>query len=235
MSLGLVANMYQEARALPGWLEMAARCQFDDICVYHTGPQGAYSTDGTIELLEQWGVRIVYGAIDAGFGVVRTQAVRHSTCDWVMILDADERFHPFLPVLVCEDLRVRMEGEPYNQMAWLRGLLNTPDIQSVCTIRRHWHDLTFQRPTQNWHQIPDAQLRIVRNIPEISYSEFPKMHERILDARTGGEPTSFRPNQTHGPFFDHYHCWFKPMEPDQRQHDIRIYDALDQGRPVPAI
>ena len=99
-SIGLVANVYQEANALPGWLETHLPF-FDDVRVLHTGPQGAYSTDGTIELLEKWNIPVHFGAIDEGFGIIRTKAVRSSPCDWVMVLDADERFYPVHCKMIC--------------------------------------------------------------------------------------------------------------------------------------
>src|SRR6185295_7087442 len=101
VSLGVVANVYNEINALPGWLESASQWA-DEIAVYHAGPGGADSTDGTIELLEKWRIPIHRGKIDDGFGVVRTAAIRASKCDYVCILDADERLFPFLPVLTCE-------------------------------------------------------------------------------------------------------------------------------------
>lgn len=191
LSLGLVANVYNEVNALPGWLE-AHLPFFDDVRVYHAGPQGAYSDDGTIELLQKWRVPVVFGSIDAGFGAVRTAAVRSSPCDWVMVLDADERFyathklmsvsgestphsevdtilqsydfHDLKTVLpnwenvsrLGADLRVT-DGVTYNQGIRLRELLS-PELEAVCTVRRHWHDFSFRRPTQNWFTDPDWQI-----------------------------------------------------------------------------
>jgi hypothetical protein len=99
-TIGLVANIYNEANALPGWLETHTPF-FDHIAVYHSGPQGAKSSDGTIEILEKWGIPITWGSIDAGYGVVRNATFRCSPCDWVMLLDADERFYPTLRVMRC--------------------------------------------------------------------------------------------------------------------------------------
>ena len=62
MSLGVVANVYNEAFALPGWLEMACSF-FDDVRIYHSGPGGKCSDDGTVELLERW--HIPYAVLPA--------------------------------------------------------------------------------------------------------------------------------------------------------------------------
>jgi|WetSurMetagenome_2_1015567.scaffolds.fasta_scaffold413938_1 hypothetical protein len=252
-SLGLVANMYQEARALPGWLEMASCGMFDDVCVHHTGPGGAYSTDGTIEMLEAWGarivygeagalsvvpserpVRVVYGSIDAGFGAVRTQTVRNSNCEWVMLLDADERFHELAPVLRCSpDCTVVMDGEPYNQGAWVKAMLGRQDIDAICTMRRHWRDFSWYHPDQSWLEHPDYQLRIVRNVPEVHYTTETRMHEHLTDDRTGQNPRFRKPEPPHGPYFDHYHLAFKALEMEQRRYDIAVYDALHFQQPIP--
>lgn len=58
-SLGVVCNLFEEANALPGWLEMAFSGLFDEVLCYHTGPGGVYSRDGTIEIVEKWGARVM--------------------------------------------------------------------------------------------------------------------------------------------------------------------------------
>lgn len=263
VSLGVVCNVYQEINALPGWLE-AASSFFDDIQVMHAGPGGADSTDGTMELLEKWRIPIHRTSIDQGFGIVRTSAIRASKCEWVMLLDADERFYQFAPVLSCTgestppdqvnqilqeydcrtqeacpsnfenlhklgaNLRVTV-GEIYNQGAWLRDFLQHGALDAVCTIRRHWHDFSWKRPTQNWHTDPDYQVRLMRNVEGIHFDANTRMHEQLI-----GASNRYQPNQVHGPFMDHFHLFYKKMEPNQRRHDIAIYDAVHQGRPVPS-
>lgn len=270
MSLGLVANVYNEINALPGWLETHLPV-FDDVRVYHSGPQGAMSNDGTVELLEKWRVPYAVGSIDDGFGAVRTHAVRSSPCEWVMLLDADERFYPVLPILTCEGestppdevdkilydygdpnyqpydasidftavpsnfenlgrlgakLRVT-RGATFDHATYLRSLL-AADIDAVKVVRRHWHDFSWKRPTQNWHTDADYQTRIIRNNDSIYWDPSSRMHERLCGA------VSVRvPNHTQGPFFDHYHCFFKRMEVAQRKHDVLIYNAINKGEVPP--
>ena len=74
VTIGLVANVYNEANALPGWLECHLP-YFDDVRIFHAGPGGARSDDGTMELLEKWHIPVAFGAIDDGFGAVRTAAM----------------------------------------------------------------------------------------------------------------------------------------------------------------
>jgi len=261
VTLGLVATIYNEINALPAWLEMA-QSFFDHVSVYHAGPKGEDSNDGTIQVLNKWNIPIHRGKIDDGFGICRSAALRSSPCDWVMLLDIDERFHQFAPVVNCEGestppgevsqilqeydhkglacpsnwenvarlgakLKTSM-GEIYNQGAWLRSIIEHGNLDAVCTIRRHWHDFSWKKPTQNWHTDPDYQLRIVRNHPSIYFDSDIRMHEQL-----SGASNMYYPNQTHGPYFDHYHLFFKKLEPDQRQHDIRIYDAIHKHEAPP--
>ena len=265
MSIGIVANIYNEVNALPGWLEMATSFA-DHVAVYHAGPGGKWSDDGTMELLEKWKIPVHRGSIDDGFGIVRTATVRCSPCDWVMLLDADERFYQFAPVVTCagtatpgheaeriiqsydsahrrsvdipsnwenmaqlgKDLTTSI-GEIYPQGAWLRSIIDSEHSwDAVTTIRRHWHDFSWKRPTQNFHEIPDYQTRIMRNRDNICFDPMTKMHESLH-----GAPNRAMPNGTHGPFFDHYHIKFKAMEPEQRGFDLRVYDAIHFGTPMP--
>lgn len=271
VTIGLVANVYNEVNALPGWLETHLPF-FDDVRVLHAGPSGERSNDGTIEILEKWRVPVEFCAIDDGFGVVRTRAIRMSPCDYVMILDADERFYHTHRVLTCTgestphsevdailqmydfrdletmipnwenvarlgaNLRVDV-GETYNQGEWLRDILTefthkepTRRPDAVATIRRHWHDFSFGRPTQNWHTDPDWQLRLVRNDQSIEFDRDQRMHERLR----GHNPERIvYATHANGPFFDHFHFTFKRMEQEQRAHDVAIYDAVHEGRKPP--
>jgi hypothetical protein len=244
-SIGLSMNVFNECNALPGALETASRF-FDDILVVHAGPGGKYSTDGTIEILEKYGVRVIFDSIDDGFGVLRTKVLRQASTDWTLIMDADERFIPVLPEFAISgsgkypetpipDLHVGIQHPAYNHGDLLRYKLSIEckEADALRTIRRHWMDIGMHRPAQNWFDIPDWQLRCLRNKPYIGYDTNVKMHERCLDKRTGRDPEYGTSEPRKGPFFDHFHLHFKAMEPDQRQHDIRIYDALHYGRPIP--
>ncbi len=242
-SLGVVANVYNEIHALPGWLEMACGGYFDDVRILHAGPRGRYSTDGTIELVEKWGVPIIYTAIDAGFGSVRTQALHACKTDFVMILDADERFRPLQRLLHCEGTdRYPEQPEPALRViqndVWVdagaklkQELAEAEDGVAFC--RRHFFDLTNTRPCENWTLIHDWQLRCLRNAPHVGYRPERKMHEQAINLETGGLLRYRELPWPTGVTLDHYHLFFKGMEPSQRAHDIRIYDSLDRGEEVP--
>lgn len=260
-TVGLVANIYNEIHALPGWIETHIGF-FDDVHILHAGPGGAYSNDGTIELLEKWKIPVEFCAIDEGFGVVRSRAIRMSPCDWTMILDADERFYPVHRMMTCTgeatphsevdsilqsydfrdlaskpidwdniarlgaNLRVEF-GDTYDQGACLREAISSDAYDAIVTTRRHWHDFSFRKPTQNWHKDPDYQLRLVRNNGTVCFDSSVKMHERLIGVREVLCAESYRL------YFDHLHFPFKRMEMEQRAHDVMIYDAIHRGEKPP--
>lgn len=258
-TIGLVANVYNEANALPGWLE-AHLPHFDDVRVMHAGPGGEYSNDGTLEILSKWRVPVQFCSIDEGFGAVRAKTLRMCPCDYIMLLDADERFHQVVPILqlvgsatphaehdeilrgysfehgspdwdrigqLGKDLRVSVVGY-HDQGAILRRILSEFKPDAVCTIRRHWHDFGWKRPTQDWCIDCDWQMRLVRNDPSITFDPTVPMHEQLV-----GAGNVHRSDVHYGPFFDHYHFWFKRMEPLQRAHDVKVYDAIHRGERPP--
>lgn len=260
-TIGLVANVYNEVNALPGWLECHLPF-FDDVRVLHAGPGGAYSHDGTLELLSKWRIPVEYCPIDDGYGAVRTRALRMCPCDWVMLLDADERFHATSRVMRCDGTQDTQEKvdfilqkydfhgvnlpnwenvaklgdglrvdyyEVYDQGQVLRAAIGTGQYDAIATIRRHWHDLGRTRPTQDWHQHPDWQMRCVRRDDAIHFSPEVRIHEQLVGAHRVHQA-----DMAHGPFFDHQHFWFKRMEQEQRAHDVAIYDAVHEGRKPPS-
>jgi len=50
----------------------------------------SHSTDGTSEIAEELGAKIVHIDFD-GYGKLRNQAISHCTGDWIFSLDSDER------------------------------------------------------------------------------------------------------------------------------------------------
>ena len=260
LTIGLVANVYNEINALPGWLETHLPF-FDDVRVLHAGPSGEYSTDGTIELLEKWNIPVDSCAIDDGFGVVRTRALRMSPCDYVMLLDADERFFQVLPTIQCSGM-----GTPQSEVDWIlqsydfRGT-NLPNWENIsllgaelkcertgiadqgANLRKMLH---VERPDavatirRHWH---DLSMRR----PTQSWLEHPDLQMRLV---RNDSSISFDPDtrmherlcgaarvttamQSSGPFFDHFHFTFKRMEQKQRGHDLVIYDAIHAGQAPP--
>lgn len=234
-------NVYNDAIALRGLLETASQ-YFDELFVVHSSPSGVYSTDGTIEVCEQFKVKLVFDDIEKGFGVIRSRLIHEHGCEWAMILDADERFTPIMPHLICEgdatwdlgnplvrpDLTVKIAPEVSIQGHTLKEIIKNDTVMAVRTIRRHWMDFTHKNPTQNWSLIQDYQLRTVRNVPEINYVSNIKMHERLLDSRTGQDPLYPISNELLI-FHDHYHPFFRNNFPGTKQFNEQNYQRLERG------
>lgn len=261
VTIGLVANIYNEINALPGWLETHLPF-FDDVRVLHAGPQGAYSNDGTIELLEKWKVPVEFCAIDEGFGVVRARALRMSPCDWVMILDADERFYATHRLLRCTG-----ENTPQEE---IDRILQTYDYRDGKLP--NWESISKLGANLQIDILPEADSQIDRLRSVINYG----LHDAIatvrrhwhdlgrtrptqdwhvqpdwqlrtvkndpsiyfdtstrMHERLVGADKVYYADTTYGPFFDHFHFVFKRMEPEQRRQDIAIYDAIHEGRTPP--
>lgn len=234
-SISLGCNVYNDAPALRGLLESAAPF-FDNLFIVHSGPGGAKSTDGTIELCEQFGATIVFDDIQRGFGAIRSRLIHDCGCTWCFIMDADERFHPQMPVMHCDgieaypqianpNLSTFKQIEVHDQGALLRKAMTDTRAKAIRTSRRHWFDFSLNKPCQNWLRIPDFQLRIVRNLPEIGYQTDRVMHERLLDHSTGQDPIFLSP----GIFHDHYHCFYRRTQPGKKEANEANYQRLERG------
>lgn len=233
-----VLNVYQDNLALPACLS-AAKEWASDIYAIHSGPGGKYSTDGTIETLQAEGIRHVFADINVGFGAIRTRLIRECGCDWAFITDADEAIRKMVPLLKSEgsekfpdnlepNLTVTTIGEPYDQIELLQELIKRPGIDAVITRRRHWMDLTWERPAQAWDVHPDWQARIVRNSGNVGYDHNVKLHERIIRFDSGKEPFMERQGMhAKAVYHDHYHNFYKKLHPEKNAEDIATYKSLD--------
>lgn len=246
MGIACCVNVFNDAPALRGLLETASS-YFDNIYVIHSGPNGAYSTDGTIELLEEFGIKPVFDDISKGYGVIRSKLIHDSGESWSMVMDCDERFVPIIPILRCEgsdkwspdrgfdkrvDLKVIDTGEISNQGKLLKEIIKDEKIMAVRTIRRHWMDFTFKNPSENFNTVKDYQMRIVRNIAEIGYEPGRKMHEHLKDVRTGQDPVYFSADEFLGPVYDHFHCHFRKSRIGYKERNEKNYDRLNKGEPM---
>lgn len=239
VSIACCVNFYNDAPALRGLLETAAP-YFDNIFCINSGPGGARSTDGSIELAEQFGATVVFDDMQRGFGAIRSRLIHDCGCTWAMVLDCDERFHPQMPCMHCEgtdryptqlepNLSSFKRDEVCNQGAKLKELIRLPELMAVTSIRRHFFDFAMRKPAENWLLIKDYQMRIVRNIPEIGYQIDRVMHEQLIDSRTGRSPASITPDDYIGPFFDHFHLHYRRTRPGQKEANEVNYGKLERG------
>lgn len=256
ITIGAVCHVFEEADALPGWLEMATRF-FDDVRVIHAGPEGELSHDGTIEILERWKVPHQFDTINDGFGPLRTRCARYSPCDWVAVLDADERFVPVSRVMRCEgespvppvgqqtlqEYDTPTEGAcPWNAE---NAALNCSQVKvirgdPVCygtvlrnLLKENWNAIAFIR--RHWNDL-------AMTIPSQNWRTHPDWQARIirnvpevywegrLHEKLVGAPSYYEADMIWGPFIEHLHLPFKAMRPDKRRRDIETYREIWRRR-----
>lgn len=246
-SIALCCNVYNDALALRGLLEVGAR-YFDNIYIIHSSPGGVRSNDGTVELCESFGISPVFDDIQKGFGVIRTRLIHDCGCEWAFLLDADERFFPQMPVLDCHgnDRWVPQSNPPIrntvtarrdiiDQGAHVKNMINRGDLMALRSTRRHWMDFTMRKPAQNWNEFPDHQLRIVRNVKEIHYKSTTLLHEHLIDDRTGADPKYAEQDNLGGPFHDHFHPFFRLAQPGHKEANENNYYRLTHGEKMVAL
>lgn len=244
-SIALGCNVYNDAHAVRGLLESSAR-YFDNLFFIHSGPGGAYSTDGTIEIIQKFGATIVFDDIQKGFGHIRSRLIHECGCEWCFIMDADERFYPQINAMECSgdtewkgpsdpnepQFTVTVKRDVIDQGAHVKNLIQNPETMALRSTRRHWMDFSMRRPTQNWLKNRDHQLRIVRNHPDIAYVTNVVMHERLIDARTGKDPRFVMQDDMGGPFHDHFHMAFRRAYPGSKEWNEQNYARLSRGEPM---
>ncbi len=76
-----------EEELLPDCLQ-SIRDWVDEIIVVDTG-----STDRTVEIAESYGARIFHQPWEGNFSKHRNFSIAQATCDWIFIIDADERLY----------------------------------------------------------------------------------------------------------------------------------------------
>lgn len=243
MKIAAVCNFHCESNALPGFIAEAEK-MFDEVVLVSSPPDGTKPDEQTIEIAKASGHKLIFDTISQGFGALRTRCIGYSKCDFVQLMDADERVWASLPRLTCTgtgkfpdtltpDLRVTI-GEQVNQHDLLRQQMDRTSTNghlALCLSRRHWFGKPseWERPCQNWNAEPDWQLRTVKNTPFLCYDPEVKMHEKILYTPTWAEPPFARMSVEDGPFIDHYSLHFKSLEPVQNSEDAKIYEQLEPG------
>lgn len=240
MTLSVVCNFHREPHALPGFIE-AAEAFFDEVVFVSSPPDGVPPCEQSMEIVRNSGHRLHHSTVSKGFGVLRTFCLQVSKGDWTIIMDADEIMAVRAPKMNCEGtekypetkepkLTVTKHGE-VDQKAQLLELIaraEHADHKAVCLSRRHWFDgpKVWERPCQNFSTIPDWQLRCVRNTPFVCYDPAWRVHEKLVMTTTWAEPPYTRGNS--GPFLDHLHCFYKPLDPEKNQLDMEVYRKLDK-------
>jgi (heptosyl)LPS beta-1,4-glucosyltransferase len=88
-SISAVLIVKNEAKKLPDCLRSLAWA--DEIIVLDSG-----STDDTLDVAKKFSAKVFVDTDWKGFGVQRERAAGFATCDWIFMIDADERVTPEL-------------------------------------------------------------------------------------------------------------------------------------------
>jgi glycosyltransferase involved in cell wall biosynthesis len=96
-TISLCMIVKDEEQNLPQCLE-SVRGVVDEIVILDTG-----SSDATVKIASEYGAITLYRKWNENFGDMRNHALKHTSCDWILHLDADER-------LVQEDIQFIKEA-----------------------------------------------------------------------------------------------------------------------------
>jgi (heptosyl)LPS beta-1,4-glucosyltransferase len=112
-TLSLVVITRNEERDLPGCLDSVPFA--DEIVIVDDG-----STDGTLELARRRTDRVFERKLDR-FGRQKQFAIERARCDWVLVLDADERLTPELAdsIRAVLDADGPADGYKMRRLTWL--------------------------------------------------------------------------------------------------------------------
>ncbi|MEE9260776.1 MAG: glycosyltransferase [Candidatus Scalindua sediminis] len=83
-TLSLCMIVKNEEKFLPTCLE-SVKDHVDEIIIVDTG-----STDSTIEIARRYNAKTYHHAWENSFSKARNYSLKYATCDWILILDADE-------------------------------------------------------------------------------------------------------------------------------------------------
>lgn len=85
MSLAVLILAYNEKKHIEDVVKNAKKCT-DEVIVIDSG-----STDGTVEIAEGVGAKVVHRKLENDFATQRNFAAKQTNADWILYLDADER------------------------------------------------------------------------------------------------------------------------------------------------
>ena len=83
-TLSLCMIVKDEEESLPTCLE-SIKDYVDEIIIVDTG-----STDSTVEIAERYNAKVYHHAWENSFSKARNYSLKYATCDWILIMDADE-------------------------------------------------------------------------------------------------------------------------------------------------
>ena len=119
------------------------------------------STDGTRDILRQYGVKIIDGKLNNDYSSIRNHAISVAKSDWILFVDADETL----------DNNLAGALEYKNGYRELTRFLEDNSYDSMAIGRKNYIDGHFSG------DYPDYQARLLRNNGNIKYMN--RVHETL--------------------------------------------------------
>lgn len=147
----------------------------DEVVVLDSG-----SSDQTIDICRDWGARVIAGKFD-GYVALKNRAMRHTTGEWILSIDADEEVSPELRAEIEEIINsqealdgYRMPRKNHYLGKWMRYCGWYPDYQL-----RLW-----KRGTGNWvggsvHERVDVQGQVGRTDGALNHYTYNSLDEHV--------------------------------------------------------
>lgn len=154
----------------------------DEIIVVDTG-----SEDRTVEIAESFGAKIYHHPWQNSFSLHRNQSLEYATCDWVLILDADEE----LERVDIEKLKTATRIPDINvvSVSVLNKNLKTGELTSFLPSMRLWRrrlGCHYESIVHNELRIPDTEpvLRADVRVYHYGYSlDWDKQKQKVERTR----------------------------------------------------
>ncbi len=155
------------------------------------------STDGTVDIAEQFNPRIIRTTVWPGFGPQKNIALSHVSHDWVLSIDADERLTP--------ELIVEMKAQLLNPQDFVCFAI--PRLSQYCGKFMHhggWYpdyvDRLFKRGHAKFsdhlvHErlLPDGKTKQLKNhLIHYSYRNFEQVINKVNQYSTLGAEQAFQ-------------------------------------------
>lgn len=144
-SLSLCMIVKNEADDLPRCLA-SVKPYVDEIIVVDTGSQ-----DGTPELALKYGAKVSYFEWCDDFAAARNYAISQASCDWILVLDADEEL-----IWESEEFWEQLTSDREN-IAYTLQLNNVPDIDTTTYVLRLFRNTSDIRYVGRFHEMPKYQ------------------------------------------------------------------------------
>ncbi|MEK6868209.1 MAG: tetratricopeptide repeat protein, partial [Nanoarchaeota archaeon] len=180
----------------------------DEIIIVDTG-----SDDGTIAIAQQFTDKIFHFQWSNDFSAARNFALEHASCDWILVLDADELIdkedHPRIKELVAQEKSAAyfLHQKEYTNNTTLTGF--------------YYSDATNKKKADNYlgYVLVENAIRLFKNTKNIRFSW--RIHESVQPFL---EKQGLVPSDS-GVFIHHY----KQEKGEQAQHEKMLrYLAIEE-------